>query len=98
MLNPPTFIEHNNDSTMKRTSLKCSPLRSSDQFFEKNCNKFCGKRPMHYTSNQMVVEIIFMHMICMLFHVIGLVCDDQILVLRSFGHWVNVPKFHFHAS
>jgi hypothetical protein len=35
MLNPPTFIEHNNDSAMNGTSLKCLPPKSSNQHFNK---------------------------------------------------------------
>jgi len=31
MLNPPTFVEHNNDYAMNGTILGCSPPKSSNQ-------------------------------------------------------------------
>jgi len=49
-LNPPTFIEHNNDSDVKGISLRCSPFASSDQQINvsiKKWNIFYGKIPGH---------------------------------------------------
>jgi hypothetical protein len=54
MLNSPTFVEHNNDSNVNGTNLRCSPPKSSNQCFEKQNPKFSKKRPGHYVINHVL--------------------------------------------
>jgi hypothetical protein len=54
MLNPPTFVEHNNDYTMNGTILKCSPPKSSNRHFNKNIYSiFYKRRFRHQKAGQM---------------------------------------------
>jgi hypothetical protein len=55
MLNPPTFIEHNNDSAMNGTSLKRLPPKSSNQHFnKKKWNRFSRRKLGLRVASQMV--------------------------------------------
>jgi hypothetical protein len=53
MLNPPTFIEHNNDFVVNGTGLRCSPPRSSNRRFNKKWNRFSKRRHVHLVVGQM---------------------------------------------
>jgi hypothetical protein len=87
MLNPLALVEHNNDSIVNGTILRCSLLRSSNQHFDKKNNTVDYPRK-DLGIMQLVkwlIEIMsFMPLICMLPHVAICVCYDQRLVLRSF--------------
>jgi hypothetical protein len=47
ILNPPTFVEQNNDLVVHGTILGCSPLRSSNQCFNKKNIIDSRRRPGH---------------------------------------------------
>jgi hypothetical protein len=53
MLNPPTLVEHNIDSIVNGTSLRCSPPRSSNRWFDKKWSRFSKRRFGCQVANQM---------------------------------------------
>jgi hypothetical protein len=54
-LNPPTLVEHNNDSAMNGIILKYSPPKSSNQHFDiKKYNRLYKRRLRHQVVSQMV--------------------------------------------
>jgi len=53
MLNPPTLVEHNIDSIVNGTSLRCSPPISSNRWFDKKWNRFSKRKFGRQVANQM---------------------------------------------